>query len=132
MPVQHVVGIVQPQVIAAGRPETVELHFQVDRDFHINSHTPRSKTLIATVLELEASPGVRVGVLQYPAGTQYSFSFAPEEKLDVYTGDFTVKAQVTAARGDSTLRGLLRYQACDNAVCYPPRELPVQVRITAK
>jgi hypothetical protein len=28
--------------------------------------------------------------------------------------------------------GTLKYQACDNASCYPPRTIPVKVLFTAK
>jgi hypothetical protein len=62
----------------------------------------------------------------------YSFSFDPTEKLDVYAGDFTMKLPVVAAAGEHTVSGVLRYQACDNAACYPPKTLPVQVLFTAK
>jgi hypothetical protein len=30
------------------------------------------------------------------------------------------------------VNGTLRYQACDNASCYPPKTLPVQILFTAK
>jgi hypothetical protein len=68
----------------------------------------------------------------YPAGTSYSFSFDPSEKLDVYTGEFVVKLPVVASAGMHTIDGSLRYQACDNAACYPPKSLPVQVMVAAK
>jgi hypothetical protein len=50
----------------------------------------------------------------------------------VYAGDFTVKLPVVAAAGDHTINGTLRYQACDNAACYPPKTLPLQVTISTK
>ena len=69
---------------------------------------------------------------EYPAGTSYSLEADPSEKLDVYSGAFTVKLPVTAERGEHTVDGMLRYQACDKAACYPPKSLPVQVSFTAK
>jgi hypothetical protein len=100
--------------------------------YHVNSHTPKSDFLIPTTLKLDAADGVKAGATEYPAGKMYSFSFDPTEKLDVYAGDFTVKLPVVAAAGDHTVSGVLRYQACDNAACYPPKTLPVQVLFTAK
>jgi hypothetical protein len=76
--------------------------------------------------------GVKPGDLAYPAGKPYSFSFDPKEKVDVYAGDFTIKLPVVATPGDHTMDGALKYQACDNASCYPPRTLPVKVMFTAK
>ncbi|MDP9039985.1 MAG: protein-disulfide reductase DsbD N-terminal domain-containing protein [Acidobacteriota bacterium] len=122
----------EPQTVAAARSAVLELRFHVNPGYHVNSHTPKSEMLIPTVLTLDPADGVKTGALHYPAGTMYSFSFDPKEKLDVYAGDFTVKLPVTASAGQHTLSGSLHYQACDNAACYPPRSLPVQVVFTAK
>lgn len=128
----YVTYTAEPQTIAAGRQGALELRFHVNQGYHVNSHTPKSELLIPTVLALTPADGVKAGALQYPQGKMYSFSFDPTEKLDVYAGDFTVKLPVVATAGEHTLNGTLHYQACDNAACYPPRSLPVQVIFTAK
>jgi DsbC/DsbD-like thiol-disulfide interchange protein len=122
----------EPQVVKAGKAAVLELHFKVKDGFHVNSHTPKSELLIPTAITLKAADGVKASEVVYPAGTAYSFSFEPKEKLDVYTGTFTVKVPVVAAAGEHTVDGSLRYQACDSAACYPPKTLPVQVMFTAK
>ncbi len=122
----------EPQVVKAGKPAVVELQFVVRDGFHVNSHTPKSELLIPTVIKLQPADGVKASDVVYPAGVSYSFSFEPNEKLDVYTGTFTVKVPVVAAAGEHTIDGSLRYQACDKAACYPPKTLPVQVVFTAK
>ena len=122
----------EPQSVHAGKPGVLELRFQVMQGYHVNSHTPKSQLLIPTVVTLQPSNGVKEGTLEYPAGKPYSFSFDPGTKLDVYAGDFIVKLPVVATAGDHTLDGTLRYQACDNASCYPPRTVPVKVAFTAK
>jgi len=43
-----------------------------------------------------------------------------------------MKLPVVAAAGEHTVVGALRYQACDNASCYPPRTVPVKVLLTAR
>jgi hypothetical protein len=131
-PKGHVVFASELQSIKAGKPEMLQLHFKVDEGFHVNSHTPKSELLIPTAVTVQPATGVKAGAVVYPAGTQYSFSFQPNEKLDVYTGEFVVKVPVTAAAGDHTLEGSLHYQACDHAACYPPKTLPLQVLFTAK
>jgi hypothetical protein len=93
---------------------------------------PKSELLLPTVLELSAADGVKAGVLVYPPGKVFTFDFDPTEKLDVYEGDFTVKLPVVARAGDHTLAGTLKYQACDDRACYPPKTLPVQIMFTAK
>jgi hypothetical protein len=122
----------ESQVIPAGKRSVLEIRFRVIDGYHVNSHTPKSELLIATKMNLQPSAGVKAGAAEYPAGKTYSFSFSPEDKLDVYEGDFTVKLPVVAAVGPHEMDGTLRYQACDHAACYPPRSLPLQVVFTAK
>ncbi len=128
----YVVYAAEPQTVAAGRPATLELRFQIVPGYHVNSHTPKSQLLIPTVLTLQTASGVKTGPFEYPAGKPYSFSFDPGDKLDIYAGNFIVKLPVIAAAGEHAVEGSLRYQACDNAACYPPRTLPVKVLFTAK
>jgi Disulphide bond corrector protein DsbC len=125
--------LAEPVTIEAGKPADVELGFRIADGLHINSHTPSASELIPTTLTLETTPDIKMGKLEYPAGVKYAFSFAPQEKLSVYTGDFFVKMRVTVAHsGSSTWNGALRYQACDNLQCYPVKTLPISVILTAK
>jgi hypothetical protein len=131
-PKSYVVYGAEPQNVAAGKRSVLELHFRVLDGYHVNSHTPKSELLIPTRIELQPASGVKADAVEYPTGSSYSFSFDPTEKLDVYTGAFTVKLPVVAEAGAHTVDGTLRYQACDHAACYPPKSLPVQVIFTAK
>jgi hypothetical protein len=127
-----IVYAAEQQAATAGKQSVLELNFRIVDGLHVNSHTPKSDLLIATSLTLDAAPGVTVGEPVYPAGTLYSFSFDPSEKLDVYSGGFTVKVPVVAQAGARTLQGRLKYQACDRAACYPPKTLPVAVAVAVK
>ena len=131
-PKTYIVYEAEPHAIAVGKSAVIELRFRVQDGFHVNSHTPNSEYLIPTILKLEPMAGVKAAAIEYPSGTAYSFSFEPNEKLDVYSGAFTVKLPVVAAAGEYKLPGTLHYQACDRAACYPPKTLPVEVLVTAK
>jgi hypothetical protein len=131
-PKSFIVYAAEQQNVPAGKRSVLELHFRVMDGFHVNSHTPKSDLLIPTRIELQPAAGVKVEAVEYPAGTLYSFSFDPTEKLDVYSGAFTVKLPVVAEAGTHTIDATLKYQACDHAACYPPKSLPVQVILTAK
>jgi len=128
---QHVAYVAEAQTVAAGKRAVLELRFRIDDGFHVNSHTPKSEFLIPTNLNL-GGDGVKVAAIEYPAGKEFSFSFSPTEKLDVYAEDFVVKVPVVAAAGAHELKGELKYQACDHAACFPPKSLPVDVLFTAK
>jgi hypothetical protein len=131
-PKNTVLYVAEQQTIPAGKRSTVELHFKVLDGYHVNSHTPKSDFLIPTELKAQPAAGVTLSPLVYSAGQEFSFSFSPTEKLDVYSGDFIVKMPVVAAAGEHLLDATLHYQACDHAACYPPKTLPVQVLFTAK
>jgi len=118
--------------VPAGKSSVLELHFRVNNGLHINSHTPREKSLIPTQLIVEEPTGVNVASVDFPAGSDYSPAFSPNDKLSVYTGEFVLRAHVTAQRGDHLVQGALRYQACDANQCYPPKTVPVAVSLIAK
>lgn len=125
------VTLVPPQVVTVmqGKVGTVPLTFHIPSGFHINSNTPKSEFLIPTTLKVDAVTDIVIGKVTYPAGQDMSFAFAPDEKLNVYAGNFKVDVSVRPLRsvqsGKYAVRGTLKYQACDNAACYPPKQLPI-------
>jgi hypothetical protein len=123
-----------------GESKSVSLDFRIAKEFHVNSNKPHSELLIPTALNIpvaqmfKAGTSVGVASLQYPAGEDVSFPFAPGEKLSVYSGDFSitavVKASAKTAAGDYPISGELRFQACDRSACYPPKSLPVKFTVS--
>ena len=111
------------------RATMVNLDFRVPAGYHVNSNAPKSEFLIPTALKMDLPTDIILGKIEYPAGTDMSFPFSPDEKLSVYSGDFTIAVAVhplhSVVPGRYQMRGVLRYQACDNAACYPPKNLPV-------
>ena len=124
---------VAPISVTRGKAADVSLHFRVGSGFHINSNTPKSEFLIPTALKMDAPTDIALTKLTYPAGTDMTFPFAPDEPLSVYSGDFTVTMSVrplhTVQPGKYAIHGDLKYQACDNAACYPPKHLPVDFEV---
>jgi hypothetical protein len=119
----------QSDPLVKGKSASVTLNFRVAPGFHINSNKPNSEMLIATVLKLDPPTDMSLGNITYPAGEQLSFPFAPDEKLSVYPGDFKVQATARTIgsihAGNYRIHGELKYQACDNSACYPPKTVPV-------
>lgn len=118
--------------VPAHKLTEVDLHFRVAEGLHINSHTPREKSLIPTNLAVVEQDGFKVTAVDFPPGTDYSFAFDPKEKLSVYTGEFVLKAHISAPPGEHLLQGALRYQACNSNSCYPPKTIPVAVDVIGK
>jgi Disulphide bond corrector protein DsbC len=111
----------------------VNLNFRVPSGYHINSNTPKSEFLIPTALKMDLPTDIVLGKIEYPAGEDRNFPFSPDEKLSVYSGDFTIAVGVhplhSVVPGKYVMHGVLRYQACDNAACYPPKNLPVSFEV---
>lgn len=123
-----------PLVTAQRAAETmVNLNFRVVRGFHINSNQPKSEFLIPTALKMDLPTDIILGKIDYPAGQDLTFPFSPDETLNVYSGDFTIAVAVhplhAVTPGKYIMHGVLRYQACDNAQCFPPKALPVSFEV---
>lgn len=128
---QHVVLLTDSLQLTANKPQDIELRFRVEPGFHINSHKPKDELLIPTELKLDSN-AFHIANEQYPPGSHFRLQVGSGEDLDVYQGEFRVALRIEAPKGDSTLSGSLRYQACDNAACFPARTLPVKIAVSAK
>ncbi len=128
----HVTLLSDSVNLSAAKVQTVELRFRVDPGFHINSHTPKDELLIPTELRLDSASGVQIVGEQYPAGSPFRLAVGSGETLDVYQGEFRITVKLSAAPDARDLTGSLRYQACDNAACFPPKTLPVKVALSGR
>ena len=119
--------------ITRGSLGKVELQFEITKGFHINSNTPSEEYLIPTALKMDAPTDIVVGRITYPTGQDITLPFAPDLKLNVYSGEFAVSVNVrpltSVVPGKYALHGRLKYQACDKAACYPPKEMPVTFEV---
>ena len=98
-------------------------------------YAPEQKELIPISLTLDSTEAFRVNAAEYPKSEKYFFAPLKETQL-VYSKPFRIVQDVTlaltpalrdrAAKRDTlTINGRLRYQACDDKVCYMPQELRV-------
>ncbi len=119
--------------ITRGSAGLVKLRFHISGGYHINSNKPKEEFLIPTVLKLDAPTDIAITKTTYPPGEDRAFDFDPNDELNVYTGDFTVTVGVRPLRdvvqGKYAIHGSLKYQACDNRACYPPKTLPVDFEV---
>ena len=118
--------------VPAGKPSQVALHFRIAQGLHINSHTPSDDFLIQTTFSIPEGSGVRLDAATYPAGTVMTLPIDPTTKLSVYTGEFIIQARIVATAGNHLVQGKLRYQACDQNQCMPPRTITVAIDVIGK
>ena len=118
--------------LPAGKPTPVTLHFRIQQNLHINSHTPRAEYLIPTVFSVPETSGVKLANAVYPAGTDFTLPADPDQKLSVYTGEFAIQARLISSPGNHLVEAKLRYQACDQTQCLPPKTITVPIDVIGK
>jgi DsbC/DsbD-like thiol-disulfide interchange protein len=128
-----VVSISAPEKVVARKNTTqpVEIVVHVKSGYHVNSTTPSDEYLIPLKLSFPDS-GLLVEDVQYPKPKMQKFQFSPTP-ISVYEGDIKTVARVRipsgAKSGMTHLTGKLRYQACSDRACLPPRTLDVKVPV---
>ena len=118
--------------VPAGKPTPVTLHFRIQQNLHINSHTPRADFLIPTVFSVPENSGVKLANVIYPAGVDFALPSDPDQKLSVYAGDFTIQTRIVSTPGNHLVEAKLRYQACDQTQCLPPKTITVPIDVIGK
>ena len=118
--------------IQAGKPQPIDLHFRIAQGFHINSHTPKEDYLIPTVFSVPDASGVKLASATYPDGVDFTLPLDPGTKLSVYTGEFTIQTKLVAERGNHLVQASLRYQACDQNACMPPKTITVPIDVIGR
>ncbi|MDM7460096.1 MAG: protein-disulfide reductase DsbD family protein, partial [bacterium] len=100
---------------------------QVDPPYHVNAN-PAS-----TELKIEAGKGYKVDKIVYPEPKEKAFAFTEGKAIKIYEGRVPIRFRLTldraAPKGTLSVKATLRYQACDDNACYPPRTVAVNLRI---
>jgi hypothetical protein len=117
-------------VVKKGATVDVKVTASLNEGFHLNSHTPTEDYLIPLSLKWEGPLQEVEVVYPKPQLEKYSFDDKP---LSVLTGQFPLvtkfKAPEGAVPGPVTLSGKVRYQACNNNACFPPKTVPVTLTV---
>ena len=133
----EVAPLAEADVAHAGAVHRVALEARLQpagTGLHVNSNAPLEDFLIPTVLTLEPPAGIEVGGLAWPEPILLEQQGA-EKPLAVYEETFAVGVALAVgpdmAPGDYEVPAALRYQACDERMCYIPATarltLPVRV-----
>lgn len=108
----------------------------VQNGYHINANPASFPYLIPTELDIPDTDEISINNTFYPSGLVKKFSFAKDDPLSVYEGETQLKvaleAAKTAGKGQRSLPGTLRIQACDDRVCYPPGSIAISLPVVIK
>ncbi len=120
---QTVSGSIGNGTVSRGAHVRGYVHLSIPGGLHVNSNRPASEYAIPTVATVRGS-GVQISRVTYPRGKNRKFQFS-ENLINVYEGrvSFPFTVTVPANFKGTTVRvtASVRYQACTDEVCYPPR-----------
>lgn len=126
--------------VAQARPgdqRAVAVVVRLQDRWHINPDEARTaENLIPTSLTVKSSsPALEVGAVQFPAPAQVEVNYTgTPTKLSAYEHEAIFYLPVTvkpdAAAGEAELTLSLRYQACDDKMCLPPRTKTINLPLT--
>ncbi len=117
--------------IKRGATGEAKLKAELRPGYHVNSDKPSDEYLIPLKLTWAKEPLQTVQIVYpVPQLEKYDFSASP---LSVFSGSFEIvthfKAPPAAAPGPAMMTGKLRYQACNNKECLPPRTAEVTLSV---
>jgi DsbC/DsbD-like thiol-disulfide interchange protein len=124
--------------VAPGSRVSLVIDVAPKPEMHV--YAPEQKELIPISLVLEANRAVKAHPARFPKPEK----FKPLDEIQfVYSKPFRIVQDVTvstttaphrakAAGTTLTIKGALKYQACDNSICYAPVTVPVAWTISLK
>ena len=113
---------------------TLVADFQLPPKMHV--YAPSVQGYIPIRFELDPSPYFTAHPTEYPP-PEMLYLPAIQETVPVFQGRYQVRQEVTMApnevldpvlqgTGEIKIRGQLRYQACDDKICYLPQTIPLE------
>ena len=129
--------LLETDAVRAGTTARAALVIRLSEGLHTNSNKPRDPLLIPIVLSFQPPAGVSVTEVVYPEPTDLKQE-GSAQPLAVFEREFMLGVQMAVAAdvppGELVVPASLRYQACDEKVCYPPVTLPASwtLRVVAR
>jgi hypothetical protein len=133
---RHLTVTTSTSADAASPADELALYVDVEPKPKMHVYTPEQKDVISVAFLLDPNESIRAGAVRYPRSEKYYFEPLNETQL-VYSKPFLLAHNVTLARTTAvrqrasaagatlTIKGTLRYQACDDAICYMPQDVPI-------
>jgi hypothetical protein len=125
-------GHADRRTVKAGGTVTVRLSVRLPQDVHVQSDKPRDPSLIPTALTLVPPAGFSVDKITYPKAIDLSQSDGPSPSRCSAASSSSRRGSPRSrgSRPVNTSAGDLRYQACNESVCFAPARATAQWTIT--
>jgi DsbC/DsbD-like thiol-disulfide interchange protein len=121
------------ETVAPG--EKVSLHVDVAPKPTMHVYAPGQKNYIAVSIALQNNPAVKALSIQFPKPEKREVKELGETQL-VYSKPFRIVQDIALSKAPSpgplTIKASVKYQACDESICYAPITVPVTWTLTVK
>lgn len=126
----NVTVAIAPDKVKKGRSVRATVTMDIPHGLHVQSNKPLDKFLVATKLDVETPSGMSVGPISYPRPLMRKLKFS-KGNVAVYEGKAMIRFNVTVpanySGGSGEIKGKLRFQACNDEACFPPRTREVKM-----
>jgi Thiol:disulfide interchange protein DsbD, N-terminal len=118
-----------PATAGPGQHVVLNVDVALKPKMHVYSpDQPKGQDYLPIALAITAGDGFRLEKPRYPSSEK--FFFAPlKETQHVYSKPFRITQPIVVTRDSAselTITGTVRYQACDDALCYVPQTVGVK------
>jgi DsbC/DsbD-like thiol-disulfide interchange protein len=104
----------------------ISLFVDVEPKPNMHVYAPGQDGYIVVTLTLEKDAAFTTATPKFPVPEKLLFEPLNETQL-VYSKPFRIVQDITRTKkGPLTVKGTLRYQACDDKVCFRPTNVPVE------
>lgn len=130
---EHLTIVAGTRVEAVAPGSKLMLQLDITPKPGIHVYAPGAEDYLPISLALDRAPGVNPAALKYPKSTTMVFG---GQKIPVYDRPFRLVQEVlldpSVPPGSLTIAGTVKYQACDDRVCFLPAVAPVSWTITVR
>ena len=129
-------SLVSQSALRPGDKATVAVVLDIKPGFHAQSRTPLEDFYVKFDATLDDNPALKVGEPVYPKGEEKTYPALG--KLSVYEGQVVIRIPIEvkadAPPGPVKITGRLKYQICNDQLCFPPEspKFTIETKIVGK
>jgi DsbC/DsbD-like thiol-disulfide interchange protein len=132
-PTIHFKGYYSSDKVQRGTVVRAAVTLEIPDGYHVNANKPLGKYAIPTTVNIEAPSGVKISPIVFPRAVTRKLKATNNEALAVYEGRAIMRFNVTVPANYSdgwlNLKAKVRYQSCNDDVCFPPKSQEIDVGI---
>ena len=129
-------AVVNVSGLRPGDKATVAVVLDIKPGYHAQSRTPSQDYYVKFDAKLDDIPAIKPGEVVYPKGEEKTYPALG--KLHVYEGQTVVRIPIEvkpdAPAGPLKITGRLKFQICDDSVCFPPEspKFTIETKVVGK